>query len=877
MVYFQKITPPPNKVLDFSLTNFKGGLNNHSDQLKDNEASDLLNMSFVDDTLMEKRKGQKYFSTMDLLELPSGVKDEFHVNMDTNFMEKIQNIDVIDLKDANYYGVDQSFSTDNYFAVLMSVSGSASNAPSDFVLANYPNNIVTSSSGFIDVDDKIVFLLPNTFFYIKIPKSEIWGENIDEFKAKHWLEVDDVSLTYKLSEPIVTELPILHGGSNIEFKSVPSGVSDEITNDGDYIRNVSDDYTIQESDIAGIYFYYHVDIVTVNISGMTDMIGYGKQDLVATKLFTSKTTPLDADHTTNLYSVNSEWKHCITVNNELLIIVPKDTYEDAYSAKAGLAGETIRYQLAEPIVSNLSVSFIDEFKPYQGEDMLLKATESTMYIGDEVLTDLQGKPNGVNHNGMYIFADGDSLYTYAKLHQEESTYRKVLGTPVDDYMLFEIISPPDEHAQLGTEHVEGVLVADYDNAVVYYEPCENEFSDTYKGANVVPNSVKYIVSHGGRVYLSGDDRDDDNVFISDLRRPFYYPVSLPIQLPPTSDKIVGMVVYDNSIVVGRTGDIYAIFGNTNRPDMGVEPYFLKRINTHTGFANNDAVSIVHNHLFFLGNDGNTYALGSTRVNEKELSTVITSKTIDILKSPINLTLDDIKTATAYFHQDMWYLSIKDKVLVFSYRNMAWTMWDGFNAKCFYVLGDKLIWGMKNGYVATFGEDYLDFGTPYQAFWYSKHFDMDDANSYKQFREFFIVAHTFNDYNSNINLLFEVDYADIKDSVSIENQISIWGKSKWGDRLINRNVNPSLPFVIGRRGRTIRFKFTNGYFVHGMVDTAIELESYVGRAEGVLVKVIDENAFYLYTGGSWTIMEKEDLNQRMKVYQINGDYEMRGKR
>ena len=66
MAYIQKITPPPNKIYNFSLKDFSGGLNNASNQLNDNEARNLLNMMFCDDTLMEKRKGQEYYDDLDL-------------------------------------------------------------------------------------------------------------------------------------------------------------------------------------------------------------------------------------------------------------------------------------------------------------------------------------------------------------------------------------------------------------------------------------------------------------------------------------------------------------------------------------------------------------------------------------------------------------------------------------------------------------------------------------------------------------------------------------------------------------------------------------------------------------------------------------------
>ena len=107
-----------------------------------------------------------------------------------------------------------------------------------------------------------------------------------------------------------------------------------------------------------------------------------------------------------------------------------------------------------------------------------------------------------------------------------------------------------------------------------------------------------------------------------------------------------------------------------------------------------------------------------------------------------------------------------------------------------------------------------------------------------------------------------------------------GQKQMGDRFINRLINESLPFIIGRRGRNISFKFSNGYFVHGEVEKYEDLEYYIGRSEGVLVRVTDDEekeGYYLYTEGQWKLMEEDDLNQRMKIYQINGDYEMRGKR
>jgi hypothetical protein len=522
--------------------------------------------------------------------------------------------------------------------------------------------------------------------------------------------------------------------------------------------------------------------------------------------------------------------------------------------------------------------FIDAYKPYTDPDVLLCGTASKMYVGRNLLTTLSGKPCGINHMGKYFFVDGAKFYVYGKFAQETSTYVKVIGTPINDYVLLEITSPADNHARLDTSHVQGVTNIDYTNKKIFYEPCENEFVDTYKGANVVPTNIKYIVSHNGRIYASGDTKDNDNCFISNVQNPYYFPVSLPMQLNPNSDMIVGMKVYDDCVVIGRKNDIYTIEGDTNNPTLGANVFKLRKLNTHTGFANNDAVCVAHNNLFFIGYDGNAYSMSSAKNDEKILSTTVLTKNVDITKEPINLTIPDVVTTCSIFIDDLWYVSIKDKVLVYSYNNMAWTVYKDMNARSFFNINRELVWGRPDGRIATFDkENYLDFGLPYQAYWYSKRFDMDDANSYKQFREFFVIAHTFNDYPSDINVLFEIDYDDVHSRAVIKNRISVWGKTTFGERFINRNINESMPFIIGRRGRNIRFKLSCSYYKDGEVATYGDLEHYLGKKDGLLVKVLDVNKYYLYMDGEWLLTEDYDLNQRMKIYQINGDYELRGKR
>ena len=536
----------------------------------------------------------------------------------------------------------------------------------------------------------------------------------------------------------------------------------------------------------------------------------------------------------------------------------------------------------EPEYFDKEIVLIDEYKPYDYDSVLVLATNDFLYLNNDVLTDIYDKPCGINHLGYYIFVDGDKMYAYGYFDQDSTTHRKVIGNPINDFVLLEIVSPDEEYTPLDTDYVRGVLNIDYEEYKIYYEPCQMEIEDTFKGVNVVPDGLKYLVSHNGRVFASGCDKDDDNVFITDIHNPFYFPVSLPIQLPPTSDEIKGLIVYDNAVIIGRSNDIYAIYGSTNRTDSNAEPFSLRKLNTHAGIVNNDTIDVVHNYLFYLGSDCNIYYLESSSASSKHLMSKLLSRNIDIEKEPINLCKADMEDSCSVFNKDLWYLSIGDKVLVYSYRQFAWTMYNNIDAKCYFVKDNELIWGTSDGVIVAFNkDDYLDFNEPYKYHWHSKFFDMDEVNIFKHFKEFYLIAHTYNDYPSDVSVTFEIDYEAITDRVIISNKLSIWGKSVWGDRFIVRNINDSLPFIIGKRGRLLRFKFSNGYWIDGDIESEEELDSYLGKSDGILVRLIndeeDEIKYFLYMDKGWHELPYEDLNKRIKIYEICGDYELRGKR
>jgi len=279
----------------------------------------------------------------------------------------------------------------------------------------------------------------------------------------------------------------------------------------------------------------------------------------------------------------------------------------------------------------------------------------------------------------------------------------------------------------------------------------------------------------------------------------------------------------------------------------------------------------------MGHDGTAYAMTTVRMDERLLSTQIISQQLDLFKDPIGITQDDLMNSASVFDGEYWYVNVGDLTLVYSYRHRAWTVYDTIDMNAPFYYFDKIIWGRKDGVLAEFSEDYLDDGRPIYAYWQSKALDFDEPSRYKQFREFYLVAQAYDDSDSDIRVTFEVDYADVYSSAYVANMIAIWGKSKFGDRFISRNINASIPFMIGRRARNLRIRFANSVPILDEVDTEDDLFDVKRKRNYNGAYVRDTGAYYYYLNGEWIRLTEEEINQPMLVYEVNGEYDMKGKR
>jgi hypothetical protein len=87
-----------------------------------------------------------------------------------------------------------------------------------------------------------------------------------------------------------------------------------------------------------------------------------------------------------------------------------------------------------------------------------------------------------------------------------------------------------------------------------------------------------------------------------------------------------------------------------------------------------------------------------------------------------------------------------------------------------------------------------------------------------------------DIPSPVNITFDLDYVKVYNKFTVDNELAYFGTAKFGDKWASKETNTSLPFTLGRRARTMKIRIESG---------------------------LDNTA--------------------LRFYQINGEYELRGKR
>ena len=436
---------------------------------------------------------------------------------------------------------------------------------------------------------------------------------------------------------------------------------------------------------------------------------------------------------------------------------------------------------------------------------------------------------------------------------------------------------------------------------IWYEPCQYELEDGYKGTNLLPPSVGVMEVHKDRLYISGSQYDRNMVWISDILNPYYFPSALPISTPPNGDYITALHSYNDALIIGRRDSIFALFGNTDRED-NTSAYTLVELNVHTGMANGYSANNVYHMMFFVGSDGNFYKLLPPSTVSSSFYTAQLNTKIDITLPPFNLSRYSVLLSTSAFDssEGLWYVQVGEHTLVYNYALMAWTRYNNINAIKFAKIDNEVY------YLNTFGSvyklpnkntvgDYFDdvyesainevIKIPINAYWTSRNMDMGVPSRVKQFRDTYVTSECFEDYPTTVKVKYEVDYAEISGEFKVENEIAKWDKAIFGkSKFTSRNIDRSLPIMLNRRGRTIKVFYGSGYNYVGVWDSIPEPGSvnegdlfYSMEDKSLFIRVSSRREYATLRERYYMNIEEVPSNDALLVHNVMGVYELKGYR
>lgn len=199
------------------------------------------------------------------------------------------------------------------------------------ILTGNPNALNPNFSFTTDSSGIVVLI-----FYAKTS-----GSNLDYATFSN-IQLEEGSLTTTY-EPYTETVAYIPG----PLRSLPNGVKDEVNmNTGQKMKNISDWYTLQASDITAIADNTNVQSITVQLPADVSQTGGLGKCLVPG--YGEAVWPYD-----ELDDVGKWYSALGTPSRTIYFLKALGTYANLDAAKAALAGTQIIYQLATPVPSTL--------------------------------------------------------------------------------------------------------------------------------------------------------------------------------------------------------------------------------------------------------------------------------------------------------------------------------------------------------------------------------------------------------------------------------------------------------------------------------------------------------------------------------------------
>ena len=525
-----------------------------------------------------------------------------------------------------------------------------------------------------------------------------------------------------------------------------------------------------------------------------------------------------------------------------------------------------------------SITWVDIYRPSLQDPLIVRGTDTELYIGDEKIADVEGTVRGVTYINKYYFVDGKSLRVYDidkkkcyKIVQEPIVHLTeaiksgdvlkvdeipeitkvgdsvmLLGASIGKEANFTttiksidvenkaitletslsttteapVGSPVFLYIPLDETNVVGEEIFNDETGIAYYKPCILEISDTYAGESYFPDSPNIITVHNSRLFVAGDSKQPHGVYMSKTAQPLYFPSAAGITVKPDGDEIVDLVVFDNALIIGRHNDMYVLYGSSEYQELSDDPYYIKQMDVSCGFMCSRCGALLNNYYIYLGYDGRFYKLNTPTTFVEYLMTAPLPHKCDIYSAPLNIaTNTQVKVNAVPYRNEIYFCINDDFVIVYNYDNMAYTYYVGWDAWSLSVFNNKLLIGRSDGQLVYFRDDeesFMDLDEPIDCTYETKRYEIYNPLTFKFFKQLLTSSHASDNSLSNILVDIFVDYTSMRLPEAISSNRSRFDSASWN---VNRFDSPSLYkssyYQLNIRGRSIKFKMSNATANEGM--------------------------------------------------------------
>lgn len=525
-----------------------------------------------------------------------------------------------------------------------------------------------------------------------------------------------------------------------------------------------------------------------------------------------------------------------------------------------------------------SITWVDVYRPSLQDPLIVRGTDSELYIGNEKVSDVEGTVRGVTYINKYYFVDGKSLRVYDidkkkcyRIVQEpivhltaahssgsvlyvdeipevlkvgdsvmilaasmgtEDSFTTTVSEISSEEMTVTVantITPATEmpvdtpiffYIPLDETNVIGEEVYDDEAGICYYKPCILEIADTYAGESYFPDSPSVITVHNSRLFVAGDSKQPHGVYMSKTAQPFYFPSAAGITVKPDGDEVVDLVVFDNALIIGRHNDMYVLYGSSEYQELSDDPYYIKQMDVSCGFMCSRCGALLNNYYIYLGYDGRFYKLNTPTTFVEYLMTAPLPHKCDIYSAPLNIaTNTQVKVNAVPYRNEIYYCINDDFVIVYNYDNMAYTYFVGWDSNALSVFNNRLLIGRTDGVLAYYRDDeenFIDIDQPIECVYETKRYEIYNPLTFKFFKQLLSSSHAYDNNLSNILVDIFVDYTSMRLPEAIGSNLSRFDAANWN---INRFDSPSLYkssyYQLNIRGRSIKFRMSNATANEGM--------------------------------------------------------------